>query len=338
MVSCMCLSFAGCAREYTVDFKTEGSPVESLTVEKGTVLENLPDTQREGYDFTGWYIDSSETQKYVGGAVNEDTVLYAGWKVQQRTVTFETDIESQIDPITVDYGTLVSMDSVTLQKEGLTFTGWYRDEDRTVPYDSSVPITEDTVIYAGWEGPVHIELGVKAFIDQAAAGAREGCEGASLLMALQMTGHAEEYDYYSFLDEIPYSPDSSPYKGFAGNLWEDTAEIDAMMPQPVADWGMNYGTAINRSGCDVRQLISMLKKGHPVIVWTSIHFQPSELTYYEWGTYKLYNHVMLLIGYDEETRQFKIADPAGWNGGIYWVSYETFMGSWDCYRGAVEVY
>lgn len=339
LMICAGIILTGCTRSYTVTFHTDGTPAESIVLENGAALENLPVTEKEGYDFTGWYSDRTLTHEWSADeAVEADLDLYAGWNVQKYTVTFETDTETVIDPITVDYGTYVGMEELTLEKEGMTFTGWYTDEERTVPYDGTNPITEDTVIYAGWEGPVHVELEVKEFINQAAAGAREGCEGASLLMALQMTGHALDYNYYSFLDEIPYSPDSSPYKGFAGSLWTDTEEIDAMMPGPVTEWGAKYGTTVNMTGCDEKQLISMLKKGHPVVVWTSIHFQASELIYYEWGTYKSHNHVMLLIGYDEETNQFKIADPAGWNNGIYWVSYETFMNSWDCYRGAVEVY
>ena len=333
------IMLAGCTRSYTVTFHTDGTAAESAVLEKGESLGSLPVTEKDGYDFTGWYSDRALTKLWSAETpVEEDTDLYAGWNVQKRTVAFETETTTVIDPITVDYGTIVSLEELTLEKEGMTFTGWYTDAERTIPYTGEEPITEDTTIYAGWEGPIHVELEVKEFINQAAAGAREGCEGASLLMALQMTGHAEEYNYYTFLDEIPYSPDSSPYKGFAGNLWEDTPEIDAMMPGPVTEWGKKYGNTVNMTGCDEKQLISILEIGHPVVVWTSIHFQPSEVIYYEWGTYKSHNHVMLLIGYDEETNRFKIADPAGWNNGIYWVSYDTFMNSWDCYRGAVEVY
>ena len=47
---------------------------------------------------------------------------------------------------------------------------------------------------------------------------------------------------------------------------------------------------------------------------------------------------MTLIGYDEKRNEFKIADPSGWNDGIYWVTYQQFVNSWECYRGAVEVW
>ena len=47
---------------------------------------------------------------------------------------------------------------------------------------------------------------------------------------------------------------------------------------------------------------------------------------------------MTLMGYNSETKEFLLADPAEWKGPTYWVSYDTFMNSWDCYRGAVEVW
>ena len=329
----------GCVRQYTVSFSTEGEEIAPVVVKGDEKLSPLPVPEREGYDFIGWYRDRLHYDRWTEEKqVTMDMTLYAAWEPQKRTISFETFGGTSLPPVTVDYGAVTSPDSLTVEKEGMKFSGWYTDEQCTQPYDSSVPVTEDLTLYAGWEGTVHVELTVRQFINQAAAGAREGCEGASLLMGLQMTGHALEYDYYSFLDEIPYSPDSSPYKGFAGSLWEDTPEIDAMMPEPVTEWGNRYGTCTDLTGCDREQLILCLKKEHPVIVWTSIHFQPSQLIEYEWGTYKEFNHVMLLIGYDELTNRYKIADPAGWNGGIYWVSEETFMASWDSYKGAVEVY
>ncbi len=339
MIILAVLLLSGCVRQYTISFSTEGSEIAPVVVRGDEAVPELPVPEREGYDFTGWYRDRGHYDKWTDRSrVTMDTTLFAAWEPQKRTVSFETFGGTKLPEVTVDYGTVTSLGGLTVEKEGMKFAGWYMDEDCTQPYDESLPVTADMTLYAGWEGAVHVELVVREFINQAAAGAREGCEGASLLMALQMTGHALEYDYYSFLDEIPYSPDSSPYKGFAGSLWEDTPEIDAMMPGPVTEWGSRYGTTVDLTGCDTAQLIGCLKKEHPVIVWTSIHFQPSQLIEYEWGTYKEFNHVMLLIGYDEETNRYKIADPAGWNGGIYWVSEETFLASWDSYKGAVEVY
>ena len=37
------------------------------------------------------------------------------------------------------------------ERDGYTFTGWYEDADCTVAFDFDKIITEDTVIYAGWE-------------------------------------------------------------------------------------------------------------------------------------------------------------------------------------------
>ena len=54
--------------------------------------------------------------------------------------------------------------------------------------------------------------------------------------------------------------------------------------------------------------------------------------------YKTHNHVMTLLGYNEETHEYLLGDPAEWKGETYWVSEDTFMASWNCYQGAVEVW
>jgi uncharacterized repeat protein (TIGR02543 family) len=334
--------FAGCKKEKiycTVSFDTRGGDtLDSLVIEKDDAV-SVPDPVREGYTFTGWYSSPDLSREWINGTtVDEDMTLYASWKIQTRTLTLVTQSDlGESEPKILDYGSVFLLDFVPY-RENYEFLGWYTDESCTVPYDDEIPVTEDITVYAGWRELIHIELEVPEFIDQNAYGAPKGCEGAALLMALKMTGHVSGWDYYSFMNTMPYSPDASPYKGFAGSPWKDTDYIDAMMPEPTETWAKQFAEAKDISGCSTDDLVDCLQNGHPVIIWTSIHFMPSQLTYYEWGTYKSNNHVMTLIGYDEKRNEFKIADPAGWNDGIYWVTYQQFVNSWECYRGAVEVW
>lgn len=68
---------------YTVTFDSQGgsfvAPIKDI-VGGSTISEPAPPT-REGYTFTGWYIDAAMTKKWVfsSDTVNQDLTLYAGW-------------------------------------------------------------------------------------------------------------------------------------------------------------------------------------------------------------------------------------------------------------------
>lgn len=54
---------------------------DSITVPSGSKIEKPEDPKRNGYTFTGWYIDQSLTQKwnFMKDSVKKETTLYAGW-------------------------------------------------------------------------------------------------------------------------------------------------------------------------------------------------------------------------------------------------------------------
>ena len=66
------------------------------------------------------------------------------------TVIFETGEGSDVDDQVVNDGdTATEPEDPTW--DGHTFEGWYLDEDCTIPYDFSTPVTEDITLYAKWE-------------------------------------------------------------------------------------------------------------------------------------------------------------------------------------------
>ena len=72
----------------------------------------------------------------------ESITVKAQWKINQYTITFDTDGGTAIDPITQDYNTAV-VAPADPTKEGYTFAGW----DATIP--ATMP-AKDTVIKAKW--------------------------------------------------------------------------------------------------------------------------------------------------------------------------------------------
>ena len=86
---------------FEVRFMTGGgTSVDTLYVEGGTISE--PVTSREGYEFTGWYVDSDCTTPFdFSKPISSNTVLYAGWEriVVKYTVTymFEGQVVGEVE-------------------------------------------------------------------------------------------------------------------------------------------------------------------------------------------------------------------------------------------------
>ena len=98
---------------------------------------------KPGHTFNGWYTDSALTQAWnFDDWVTGELRLYAGWTVNQYTITFDTNGGSEIAPITQDYGTeITAPDNPT--RKGYTFKGWDKEIPKTMP-------AENITITARW--------------------------------------------------------------------------------------------------------------------------------------------------------------------------------------------
>lgn len=118
---------------------------------------SLPDDpSRDGYEFKGWYKDSSGNEKFDSNAdmpVTEDTVLYGLWEALSYTVTFLTFDLSVGQILYVTHGDTVSGVEEPVE-EGYTFIGWYTDQSFTERFILSTPITSNMEIYPKFEAKV----------------------------------------------------------------------------------------------------------------------------------------------------------------------------------------
>ena len=319
--------------------------------------------------FTGWYEDADATVSDDGDYADGE-VLYAGWVPETYTVSFylSADDAQPYHTEAVSYGSAVELPSEPAE-DGMDFTGWYTSADAAEPYDTTAMVMSDLSLYAGFTEHQTVwdlrTLPTYTFVSQVKPTlVWMGCESASLLMALKTTGHAQDIPYGEFLAQLPMTDTDNPYLGFCGDLYSDTWMRDAVMPNIVAEWGAQYGSTRDLTKQGIEPVIEAIKAGHPVVVWTSVHMQPSETVWDDTQTgvtddatdpltgevlnyhgstgshweYKTHNHVMTLLGYNEETHEYLLGDPAEWKGETYWVSEDTFMASWNCYQGAVEVW
>ena len=138
-------------RECTVSFDAnDGSPVNAQTVSYGSKAPKPSDPVREGYIFTGWYVDSGLKTAYdFNSVVKSSFTLYAGWEIKTYTVTFQTDGGSAVASQTVKYGSKISKPA-NPTREGFTFVGWCGDVAPTEPYDFDLPVKSDLVLRADW--------------------------------------------------------------------------------------------------------------------------------------------------------------------------------------------
>ena len=122
------------------------------TIDRGGKFTKPAAPSKENHTFAGWY-NGDEKFDFDADTTNAPNVLelVAKWDINQYTVKFVSDYGSFADQ-TVEHGKPIDTGKLTIPDvDGYTFGGWYADEDRTIEFDFSTPITGDTKVYAKWE-------------------------------------------------------------------------------------------------------------------------------------------------------------------------------------------
>jgi len=124
--------------QYTITFDTNGgSEIVPITQDYGTEITVPDNPTRKGYTFKGWDKEIPEAMPA------ENITVKAQWKINQYTITFDTNGGSEIAPITQDYGTeITAPDNPT--RKGYTFKGWDKEIPETMP-------AENITITARWK-------------------------------------------------------------------------------------------------------------------------------------------------------------------------------------------
>ncbi|MBO4816491.1 MAG: InlB B-repeat-containing protein, partial [Clostridia bacterium] len=123
--------------QYTITFDSNGgSAVAPITQDYGTTITAPADPTREGYTFTGWSEEIPSTMPA------ESITVTAQWRINQYTITFDSNGGSTVAPITQDYGTTITAPADPT-REGYTFAGWSEEIPATMP-------ATDKTITASW--------------------------------------------------------------------------------------------------------------------------------------------------------------------------------------------
>ncbi len=143
---------------FVVTFDSNGgSYVPSQTIENVGKIIKPEDPTRDGYIFTGWYIQG-EKWSFIGYVVTEDITLIANW-VKDDIVTIEFDgnlaTSGSMDNITVKIGETIKLPLNSFAKDGYVFLGWSIERNGNIGYMNGRNYTasekEIQILYACWE-------------------------------------------------------------------------------------------------------------------------------------------------------------------------------------------
>ena len=145
------------AERYTIvyDLNYEGGGERRVTAQEGAKIVDWQ-APRDGYDFTGWYTDAQTSQKFsFPSTVSSDLTLYASWKQKEGYVTVNFDYGYHDSPslsMSVEKGKTIPQEYVEDgERLGMTFEGWYSDEQCTQKWDlQQDAVSADMTLYAGY--------------------------------------------------------------------------------------------------------------------------------------------------------------------------------------------
>ncbi len=151
------------ANSYTVNFDANGGTVDtdSKTVTYGITYGTLPEPERAGFTFAGWYTSkTSGTRITSSSAVNitASQTLYAHWTANEYTVSFDANtgsVATESKTVTYDgaYGELP-----VPEKVGYSFAGWFTasTDGTIVDAQTIVKTGSDHTLYAHWKANEYV--------------------------------------------------------------------------------------------------------------------------------------------------------------------------------------
>lgn len=142
---------------YTITFNGNGGSVTPSTAKTGAngKLSSLPTPTRDGYQFEGWYTESTGgTKVSTATEFTRNTTIYAHWTKADETkdeftVTFNSQGGSEVEKQTVKSGEKAKKPGDP-KRNGYEFGGWYKEKDCKNEWDFDTKITADTELFAKW--------------------------------------------------------------------------------------------------------------------------------------------------------------------------------------------
>ncbi len=144
-------NYAECIVTFT---SNGGTNVESIKVAEGSNIALPANPTRQGYLFSGWYVDKELKTKFEEDAnILDDSILYAKWVEEEKEayiVSFNSNGGSGISTIRLNSGSTIVLPS-NPTKTGYTFEGWYTESGLSNKFSVLTKITSNITLYAKWK-------------------------------------------------------------------------------------------------------------------------------------------------------------------------------------------
>lgn len=143
----------------TAAYYAAGTFTWTVTVdgESKTYTAKLPfalpdDPLRPGYEFLGWAKTPDATAPEItpGWVPSETTTLFAVWKANTHTLTWDANGGEGGTTTSQDYDEVIKPPDTNPTREGYTFNGWYVDPGCSVAMPGDMTVGGDRTFYAGW--------------------------------------------------------------------------------------------------------------------------------------------------------------------------------------------
>ena len=138
--------------EYNITyFLNDGSATNKTIYNVETATFNLVNPIKTGYTFIGWTGSNGEVPQIdvsVAEGTHGDLFFTANWKINQYTITFNSNGGSSVAQITQNYYTTVQAPDAPSQS-GKSFVGWF-DASLTTEYFFNTMPADNITLYAKW--------------------------------------------------------------------------------------------------------------------------------------------------------------------------------------------
>ncbi|MDF7826499.1 InlB B-repeat-containing protein [Pontiellaceae bacterium B12227] len=200
----------------TLSFESDGgTTVDPITQDYGTAITPPSDPTRIGNSFIGWVPEVPEIM------LASNLTVTAQWSINQYTLSFDSVEGSSVNPITQDYGTVVTPPA-NPTRTGYTFTGW----NPAIP--PTMPATNLTVT-AQWEA---IPETTYALSVENGTGDGSYTNGAEVNIEVDTAPNGQVFDGWSV---IPAE--------YAGNIADTNAAVTSfIMPENNVTITAHYST------------------------------------------------------------------------------------------------
>lgn len=149
------------------------------------------------------------------------------------------------------------------------------------------------------------------YISQNKNNVLNGCEAATMLMALQYKGYLQNTSLYEFASNMPKSTNNNAEEGFTHDIYGYAPNNVPhwIAPSALAQYGRTSSmdeNIMDSTGMSLTELDQELENGNPVIIYATSKFKKPK----EWVEGAPKNlHVLLLVGYNKITNEQLIIDP-----------------------------